>query len=442
MPKWFEKITASYSASMLNQTQTNDTAFNLTTMSLNDFKKGIKHTIPISASYNALKYFNVSFSTTLTEYWLSEKYQRNYNDSTGKIDTVHARGFYTARDFSFNMSINTRIYGVKMFKKGKLMGIRHIISPSVGASYIPNYAAAPFNYYYQTRTDSSKTLHYESPYLNSIIGTPGMGQYGKFASNINFGINNNLQIKLRSKNDSSGKGRNVTIIDGLSLSGSYNMAADSFNWSNINTSFRTNLLNKVSMSAGASFDPYDRDSLTGRRLPSTMFDNGRGLARFTSGNISLSAGFKSKQNNGNKQSIPSRYADEYNLLMNNGGYYSYVDFNIPWSLNVSYSARVSKNFSKPTHRDTLVFDHSLMFNGDFNLTPRWKIDIKSGYNFYSHSLTMTSIDIYRDMHCWEMRMSMIPFGPRKSYTFTLNVKAAVLQDLRLIRRRSFYDLVQ
>lgn len=172
-----------------------------------------------------------------------------------------------------------------------------------------------------------------------------------------------------------------------------------------------------------------------------MMDDGRGLARFTSGSISLGANFKSKQNT-NKQSNASVYTDEYNLLMGNGGYFKYIDFNIPWSLNFSYSARISKQFSTPTRRDTLVFDHNLMFNGDFNLTPRWKIAFNSGYNFFTHSLVMTSIDIYRDMHCWEMRMNMIPFGPRKSYTFTLNVKASVLQDLRLIRRRSFYDLAQ
>lgn len=441
LPKWYEKITASYSSNLHNQTVTNDTAFNLAKISLNDFKNGIKHSIPISASYNALKYFNVSFNTTLSEYWLTEKLTRAYNDTTGKIDTVHSHGFYTARDFSFGVSVNTRIYGLKKFKKGKLMGIRHVISPSIGANYVPDFAAAPFNYYYRTRLDTSSRMVYESPYASSIIGTPGMGQYGKFASNINFGINNNLQIKVRSKNDTTGKGRNVTLIDGLSITGSYNVAADSFKWSTINTSFHTNIANKLNVSANASFDPYDRDSLTGRRLKYTMMDDGRGLARFTSGSISLGANFKSKDKS-SKHSDPTIYTDEYNLLMGNGGYFKYIDFNIPWSLNFSYSARISKQFSTPTKRDTLVFDHNLMFNGDFNLTPRWKIAFNSGYNFFTHSLVMTSIDIYRDMHCWEMRMNMIPFGPRKSYTFTLNVKASVLQDLRLIRRRSFYDLAQ
>jgi hypothetical protein len=127
--------------------------------------------------------------------------------------------------------------------------------------------------------------------------------------------------------------------------------------------------------------------------------------------------------------------------MQNGGYYNYVDFNIPWSLNLSYSLNVDKQYAAYSKSDTTVLGQNLMFSGDFNLTSRWKVSVSSGYDFETNSLTFTSIDIYRDLHCWEMRLGTIPFGPRKSFNFTLNVKASILQDLKLVRRRDYRDAV-
>ncbi len=440
-PKWYEKISASYSVNVLNQTVFRDTGSAFSNLSSNDFKNGIKHVIPITANYNVFRFINLSIGANYNEYWMTEKLIRGYNDVTGKIDSIQSRGFYTARDFSSSINLSTRIYGVKMFKKGWVKGVRHMISPNVGMGYVPDFAASPWNYYNQVKLDTSNNYFYESPYVTSIVGVPGLGQYGKFSSTVNFGLNNNLQMKVRSKSDTTGGGKNITLIDGLSFGTSYNLAADSFNWRPFDVSFRTNLLNTVSLAGGANFDPYDQDVNTGRRISRTILDNGKGLARFTNGNLSLSANFRSKENK-NKKSIPNNYIDEYNLLMRDGRYYNYVDFNIPWNLNFTYSMRVNKSVTNVTKKDTLVFDQSLMFNGDFNLTPRWKIAFNSGYNFDTKELAITSIDIYRDLHCWEMRLSAIPFGPRKSYTFTLNVKASVLQDLRLIRRRSFFDAAQ
>jgi len=124
-----------------------------------------------------------------------------------------------------------------------------------------------------------------------------------------------------------------------------------------------------------------------------------------------------------------------------GGYNNYLDFKVPWSINISYSMRLVSNYQLGTQRDSLILSHNAMFSGDFNLTPKWKITFTSGYDFTSKQIAMTSIDLYRDMHCWEMRLGTIPFGPRKSYNFTLNVKASILQDLRLVRRRDYRDAV-
>ena len=438
-PRWFEKITASYNLNAVNQYSFYDTTFSFNTLSLGDFRNGIKHSIPISASYNVLRFINFSVGASYNEYWLTNKTYRYYNFNESKVDTLSNRGFYTARDFSATMQLSTRIYGLKMFKRGKLMGIRHVLTPNVGLNYTPDYAARPFDYYYQTQLDTSGNLTYLSPFETSIVGVPGLGQYGNFSSSINFGINNNLQIKLRSKNDTTGKGRNVTLIDGFSINSAYNIAADSFNWSNISMNFRTNVLEKLNISGSAVFDPYATDYATGRRTPQTTWSAGRGLATFRNANIALSATFRSKERpKGNQQAMKT---DEYKQLMGNGGYNDYLDFDIPWSLNLAYSIALTSRYSAYSRSDTLLYSQSLLISGDFNLTSRWKITYSTGYDFDNHTLTLTSIDIYRDLHCWQMHLGTIPFGPRKSYNFSLNVKASILQDLKLVRRRDYRDAV-
>jgi hypothetical protein len=272
-----------------------------------------------------------------------------------------------------------------------------------------------------------------------VIGTPGMGQYGDFSSSINFGLNNNLQIKTRSRKDTIGTGRNVTLIDALNLTSAYNIAADSFNWSVFNLNFRTNILDKFTVSANAAFDPYGTDYNTGRRQRTTVLEAGNGIAHFRNANIALSTNFRSKPRD--KSSNPAVRTDEYSQMMQNGGYNSYIDFDIPWSLNIAYTLNLDSRYTSFSKSDTLIVTQTMLFSGDFNLTPRWKVTFSSGYDFDYKQLTLTSIDIYRDLHCWEMRLGTIPFGPRKSYNFTLNVKASILQDLKLVRRRDFRDVV-
>lgn len=438
-PRWYEKISLTYNMNALNQTSFYDTSFSFNTLAANDFRNGIKHSVPVTAAYNVFRFVNMAFNVSYNEYWLTSRSYRSFDFANDRIDTVQNRGFFTARDFSASMQFSTRIYGLKMFRQGKIMGIRHVLTPNVGLNYIPDFAAAPFNYYYQTVLDSSSHEVYLSPFEGSVIGVPGMGQYGNFASNINFGINNNLQIKTRSSKDTTGTGRNITLIDQLSLTSAYNIAADSFNWSTFNLSFRTNILDKINLSANAVFDPYAQDNNTGRRLPTTLWQEGNGLVRFRNANIALGANFRSQQKDQGQN--PPVQNDTYNQLMQSGGYNNYVDFKIPWSLNVAYALALDKRYSVYSKSDTLTYTQNFLFSGDFNLTDRWKITFSSGYDFTNKSLTLTSVDIYRDMHCWEMRLGTIPFGPRKSYNFTLNVKASILQDLRLIRRRDYRDAV-
>lgn len=437
--RWYEKITSGYTFNFINRTTFSDSGFSLNQLAMEDFQNGMKHTIPISASYNVLRFINFSVGSTYNEYWLTRTDYQYYNTAEGRLDSNTHRGFFAARDFNASVNASTRIYGMKMFKKGKLMGIRHVLTPSVGFTYTPDFAAKPFEYAYLTRLDASGQLQYVSPFVSSIIGAPS-GPFGRYSSNLNYSLNNNLQIKTRSRKDTTGTGRNITLIDGFSIGGAYDLAADSFNWSNVGMSFRTNILDKVNVSGSAVFDPYGLDYETGRRNLRTAIDRGAGLARFQSASVSLGASFRSKDRQQGEERLAAKN-DDVARLMQFGGYNDYVDFNIPWSINLSYSLNISNNYSRVRKTDTLVLGQFAQFSGDFNLTPRWKVAFSSGYDFTAKQLQFTSIDIYRDLHCWEMHLQTIPFGERKSYNFTLNVKAAVLQDLRLLRRRDYRDAV-
>ena len=250
-----------------------------------------------------------------------------------------------------------------------------------------------------------------------------------------FGLDNNLQIKVRSGKDTVTGFKNITLIDGLSIHSGYNLAVDSFQWQPIALSFRTNILEKVSVSANANFDPYALDYSTGLRMKQTNEQLGRGIARFTNADLSLSANFASKPP---KQNSTVK-TDEYKKIMKNSSYDEYVDFNIPWRFSLSYTLTVNNNYTAYSKRDTIVLNHYTMFNGEFNITPRWKVGFSSGYNFSLHQVTITQLNLFRDLHCWQMTLSAIPFGPSKNFNFTINVKATALQDLKIVKRRSYYD---
>lgn len=430
---WYDKITTSYSLDLQNRTTFYDSTFSFRNLSLNSFQNGARHTIPVSASYTVLRYVNMSFSVNYNEYWLTNTIYQQYNDATAKIDSDVNNGFYSTRDFNAGVNFSTRIYGMKLFKNSALRGIRHVITPNTGFTYRPDFAASPFNYYYRARMDTSQNLSILSPYTTSIVGIPPQGK----SAAVNFGLNNNLQIKVRSAKDTVAGYKNVTLIDGLGIGTAYNIAADSFHWSDIGVNFRTSIMDKINISGSAAYSPYAFDYGKGIMLQTLMIDQGTGVGRFKNANASVGTNFHSKSTAGKKN--PSN-SEEYARVMRNAGYNEYVDFNIPWSFNISYSLNVNKQYTAFSYRDTTTLSHTLTFNGDLQITERWKVMVNTGYNFDDKQLTLTSIDVYRDLHCWAMHFLTYPFGPRKSFNFTLNVKSTVLQDLKLVRRRDFRDV--
>lgn len=433
--KWYDKISVSYTLAATNQTSFYDSSFSLNKLSMNHFNSGILQTVPINASYTVLRFLQMSFNTTYKEYWMTKRMYKYYDAATGMLDTNLYRGFYTARDFNAGVQFNTRIYGLKMFKKGTLAGIRHELRPNAGFTYTPDFAASPFHYGYKTITERNGQPVYLSAYEGNIQGTPGYNQFGKFGSLINFGLDNNLQIKVRNRRDSTGF-KNIKLIDNFSITSSYKLSADSFQWNPISMNFANNLFNIINFRANATFDPYNYDKTTGRRYHQTMWQQGHGIARFVGAGANVGATFRSKQKT---DAAKKTTGDEVSRLLDYGRYNDYVDFDIPWTFNFSYTLQIDKEYRLLPNSDTVKFSHSAMFGGDINLSPKWKLSVQSGYNFTFKQLTLTQLNIYRDLHCWEMRFSSVPFGRNKNFTFTINVKAAVLQDLKLVRQRNFRD---
>ncbi len=433
--RWYDKITSSYNFDFLNRTTFYDSTFSFAKLSMDKFQTGFRHSIPVSASYTVLRYVNMSFNISYNEYWVTEKIKQGWNDATNKVDSTRTNGFFTSRDFNAGVNFSTRIYGMKLFKKGSLRGIRHVLTPSTGFNYHPDFGKAPFNYYYATHLDSSKNpenVTYLSPYPTSIVGVPPLGKAGQ----VTFGLNNNLQIKVRSKKDTTTGYKNVTLIDGFGAGVGYNMAVDSFQWSPIRLDFRTNVMDKINISSAASFTPYAFDYQAGRQLRQTMNEMGTGIARFTGASLALGTNFHSKPKNG--QAGPTT-SEEYGRLMRPMGYNDYADFNMPWSFNINYQMSATQSYNATSKKDTLVLNHSFTMGGEVQITERWKVRLNSGYNFSTKEVSLTSIDVHRDLHCWEMHFQTYPFGPRKSFNFTLNVRSSVLQDLKLTRRRDFRD---
>ena len=437
-PRWYEKISASYSVGAVNRWNFYDSTLALNNIAFNDFDNAIKHTASIQANYNVFRFFTWNINIPYNEYWNTKELYRNYNPVTNKLDSIQKTGFFATRDFNVTTSLSTRIYGLKLFKKGKIAGLRHVMTPTIGATYQPGFANAPFNYFYETQLAKDALATFESPYY----ATPFGGPQNRFnQGSINFGLQNTLQMKVRTKDSTGGNStKNISLIDGLSVNGSYNLFADSNKMSDISMAFRTSVLQIFNISASALFDPYRYNGT--QRTREYLVNTGGGLAEFTAGNVAVGITLSGKKKNEEQQEKEIGKDGEAKRLLSNGGYDDYYDFNIPWNLNINAGISAGRTRREQGLSDTVIFRPNLTFNGGFNLTERWKVNVNSGLSFESLSkadIGYTQIDISRDLHCWQMSLNLVPFGAYRSFHFTLQVKASILQDLKLTRRKAYQD---
>jgi hypothetical protein len=445
-PKWYQKIGVGLTVNARNQINTYDTLlFKKNSLEFQPnadkmFRNGVKATVPISTSMNLGPFIiTPSFTINSEAYFQTIQKHADAKDSALVTDTL--RGFKPAYDFNAAIAVSTKLYGMFMFKHGRLKAIRHVITPVVSFSSRPDFSVAQWGFY-QTVTTHPKNIETNQTYSyfqNGIYGVPPSGKSGL----VNFSLGNNLEMKLRpSKKDTSSIDKKIMLINNFSVLFSYNMAVEHFNWSTINFLGQTQLFKKIDLTMNGVVDPYRIDSI-GNRIERFVYNENGNIGRLTTASLSVSTSLRSLTG---KQPVKPTTAgmprqaanyDELNYILQHPDYY--VDFHVPWNLSVYYNIIYAKVYAPIRHamKDSII--QSLTFNGDVNVTKKWKVGFRSGFDIVKKDFTFTSFDIYRDLHCWEMRLNWIPFGARKSYMVTIAVKASSLQDMKLMRKREWYD---
>ncbi len=439
--KWYEKISISYSANFTNKISTKDTLL-FTSSSMAQFKNGLQHNVPISANYKIFKYINVGptfnysarfYSNSIKKSW-SNNYYYDLNgnlQTTGRevVDTIS--GLSHVYDFGFSLPLSTKLFGMyyPLIFKDKIEAIRHVASPSISYNYRPDFGEEQWGYYDSytkiTDTDTVETIY--SYYDNGIYGTAPRGKSGS----INFSLSNTLEMKVRSDKDTTDEGfKKIQLLESFSLNTSYNIAADSLNWSNLSVSARTRLFEMININLSSSFDPYAVDT-NGTRI--NTFEKDRSGKIFRMKSLTATIGFS-------LNSEVFAGVKNYELPPIDGYYFiDYVDFKIPWNVSVNYSYGLTKTFDKKNQDFESTIRQSANRSGNLSLTEKWKISFRTNYDFEEKKVNATQFSLHRDLHCWEMSMSVIPFGRLQSYNFMINIKAAAFKDIQYKKNKSWYD---
>ena len=392
--------------------------------SLEQFRYGIQHSVPISTSFTVAKYFTVSPGITYNEKWYLKTIHKEWDSETNTIDVDTVDGFKAARDFAFSTNINTRIYGMLQFKKGKIAAFRHVMTPTIGFSWRPDFSEKQYGYYKEVQSDSIGTLQKYSVFEGAIFGGPGAGK----SSLMNFSLDNNFEMKVRQKSDTAETFKKVKLLESLALSTSYNFAADSLRLAPISISGRATIIDRISLNMFGVFDPYVIND-DGVRINKTEWSENNKLARFNSGNFSINFSILPR-----KKPLKSTQGTSEELNEINENRDAYNDFSIPFSLNVGYNFFFLNNVNAPDQ-----ITQTLNFSGDLQLTPAWKVNYNSGYDFEQKDFSYTSLGINRNLHCWEMSLNWVPFGFQQNYFFQINVKSSLLQDLKLTKKDDRFD---
>lgn len=413
-PRWYERIGYTYRLdaqqllefpeSLLFKPPMYDTA-----------RWGLRHNIQISAGYTLFRYLQLTPTFTYNEYLYSEQL-RYEKDSTG-IRTKRLREPRTARDFAFQVAFTTRLYGVKAFRGRKGLAIRHTLIPTLAYQYKPDFSKPTWGLY---QIIDQKPYN---PLANGFYGSPSPG----LQQAIQFSLNNLLEAKYKATPPPGTSPppkptyRYLTLLDNVSLSGSYNFAADSFRLSPLTLTARTNLAGSLlNLSSTALLDPYEYTE-TGQRRPRYQWDVNRRLGTLTQITLGAATNLQPK----NTPTSPDYPTSEY------------VYFHIPWNLQINYNLVGNRQF-RPGEKP-YQWVQTLNFSAEVRLTYAWRIQLTSGYDFIQKRLSFTSVNLYRDLHCWEFSFNWIPFGPRQSYFLTLSARSPKLQDLRITKRRDWQD---
>ena len=452
--KFYEKFGINYTGNMRN-TISNVKEYEFFDKSFpEDWKNGIQHNIPFAfPGFNLAKYVNVSPSIGYNEKWYFQKYNYTYDpdnvyyDEYGRASNVNKdtiTGLSRVYDYNYSLSASTNIYGMFMPRNpnSRIKGIRHKLTPSGSFSYRPDFGEPRFGYWQEVQVDSTGRVEYFDINAGGVYGgSPGRGASGA----ISMSLSNNLEMKVldtkdTTSTDAATKYKKVKIIDNLSLTSSYNLIADSMNLAPISIRARTTVAG-VSVNLGTLIDPYMLNDKY-QRYNEFVWNNKNGISRIgriANANLSFGMNFNSKKKEnkaGATGDTPQSGEDEEDIKpvpdLGNG----YVDFDIPWTLGFDYSFSYSGPTSgAPNGR----FSQTLGLRGNLSLTDKWKVSMNTNFDIQAGEFSYTTVNVNRDLHCWQMAFNFVPFGYMKSYSFTINAKSSMLKDLRIQKRESNYD---
>ena len=477
--RWYEKISMSYTGQMSNSITTKESQL-LKSNLVKDWRNGFQHRIPIDATFQLFKYINISPSFSFRDIMYASRINRSWDRRLQQELRDTTYGFYNLYDWNVGVTANTTLYGFyKPWKKlfgDKIQAIRHVFKPSVTFSYAPDFTASRFGYrkqYERIDADGNSTLVNYSPYSNGIYGYPSGSKQGL----ISMSISNNLEMKVKSERDTTGY-RKISLIDELSASLSYNMAAKQQPWSNLSTRLRLKLGKNKTFSMAAVFATYaykfnengqvvtsDRTEWSYGRFGrfqgmsqnlSYTFNNqtwGKWMDLFHGRRKSVSSSSeKSSSNSDTDDDLEDANVDPDLKEARRGGSKKkekakvdadgYLTFSIPWSLTFSYGITMAEDRTRQINvrrmRYPYSFTQTLNASGYVRISEGWNITFASGYDFDMHKLSMTTMSLSRDLHCFEMSASIV-LKPYSSFNFTFRARASELADALKWEKRSSYS---
>lgn len=459
--RWYEKISFQYTGHLTNSINTKDNL--ILKQGISKWNNGMQHNIPVSATFTLFKYFNIVPSFNYTERWYTRKIEQSYDPlERDKIHRDTINGFNRVYNYNMSLQVNTKLYGFyKPWKKlfgDKIEMIRHVVTPSVSISYAPDFGSSRYGYYktyqYTDENGEVRTVEY-SPFSGQSFSPPGKGK----SENISFSIDNNVEMKVKSDKDSTGV-KKISLIDQLSANMSYNAAAQRQPWSDLSMNLRLKLTKSYTFNMNASFATYayqfdengrvvvgDRTEWSYGRFG--RFQGYSGSFSYTLNNDTWKKWFgprdekdaKDKKKGKNNEALDD-YTDEDDnedetksstrktekASLDSDGY---LTFKMPWSLSLSYSYSIREDRTKDINVKTMRYPysitHSLNASGNLKLGSRWNINYSSGYDFNTKEMSMTTVNISRDLHCFNMSCGLV-FGPFTSYNFTIRANSNLLTD--------------
>lgn len=436
---WYENISFTYRTSLVNNINTIDSLL-FTQEVFRNMRNGMSHSIPIQSSVKILKHFNWTNSINYNERWYLNSTIKQYNPITDLVDKDTVFGFISNRDVSFNTSLTTRLYGMFAFKKGYIKALRHVINPSLSMNFTPDFSDPSLGFY-NFYLDKLGNKVFYSKTEDGMFGSPPRGKSGI----VSFNLGNNLEMKVGSKKDSIKNERKIILLESFNISTGYDLARDSVNWQPLRITARTTLFQRLVINYSASYTPYVINQ-SGQLTNEFLYNKEKILFKNQNSQWDLNLNWQLNSKKSNTQTSTDNISpteQTYSPFANPNEVFGYnVDFTIPWSLNLGLNfSRLSSYIVALANYQTNL-SSVLSAKGDINLTNKWKIGFTSGYDFINKDFTYTSIDFYRDLHCWEMRMNWIPFGPRAGWNFTIAVKASMLQDLKYEMRDDFRNRIE